>query len=125
MLSSEEHPEVRWVDGHDEIDRSDALQLGVDYRLTKDVSISPVLGVDLSTFLTEETPGANGFYNVANPKVNTLLLRGPHGAVRRPDEDRSFTSCASMKQAGSPRRVAVALLLAQRVNRRRRFIVSR
>ena len=55
------------------------LQLGVDYRLTRDVSISPVLGVDLSTFLTEGTPGANGFYNVASPEVNTFFFAGLMG----------------------------------------------
>jgi hypothetical protein len=55
------------------------LQVGVDYRLTRTVAISPVIGVDLSTFLTEETPGASGFYNVANPEVNTFFFAGLMG----------------------------------------------
>jgi hypothetical protein len=45
------------------------LQLGVDYRIDKSVAISPVFGVDLSTFLTESTPATNAFNNIQNPTV--------------------------------------------------------
>jgi len=55
------------------------LQIGVDYRIDKAVAISPVFGVDLSTFLTESTPATNAFNNVSKPTVNTFLFAGVQG----------------------------------------------
>jgi hypothetical protein len=55
------------------------LQVGLDYRLTQGVAISPVLGADLSTFLTESAAGASGYQNVANPNVNAFFFAGVQG----------------------------------------------
>jgi len=55
------------------------LQVGVDYRLNRDISISPVIGADLSAFFTEETAGAGGYHNIANPEVNTFFFAGLMG----------------------------------------------
>jgi hypothetical protein len=78
------------------------LQVGVDYRLTRSVSISPVLGVDLSTFLTEETPGENGFHNVASPEVNTFFFAGLMGRFDIPTKtDRSREALALVPRAAT------------------------
>jgi hypothetical protein len=55
------------------------LQVGVDYRIERAVSISPVVGADLSTFLTQSVPGSDGFHNISNPHVNTFLFAGMMG----------------------------------------------
>jgi hypothetical protein len=52
------------------------LQLGADYRLTDAVAISPVFGIDMSTFLTKKEPGSSGFANIDSPKVNTFIFAG-------------------------------------------------
>jgi hypothetical protein len=66
------------------------LQVGLDYRIDRAVSIGPVVGVDLSTFLTQSTPTSNGFANVSSPNVNTFLFAGLMGRFDVPTEpDRS------------------------------------
>jgi hypothetical protein len=55
------------------------LQVGVDYRIAQSVSVSPVVGVDLSSFFTQSTPETNRFTNIANPDVNTFLFAGMMG----------------------------------------------
>ena len=55
------------------------LQVGVDYRVDKQISISPVVGVDLSTFFTQSTPETHAYQNISNPNVNTFLFAGVQG----------------------------------------------
>jgi hypothetical protein len=55
------------------------LQVGVDYRIDKAISVSPVLGADLTAFFTQETPTSNGYANVQNPHVNTFVFAGFQG----------------------------------------------
>jgi hypothetical protein len=55
------------------------LELGVDYRIAPAVSISPVVGADLSTFFTQSTPQSNGYQNLSNPNVNTFVFAGVLG----------------------------------------------
>ena len=55
------------------------LQIGVDYRIDQAVAISPVLGADLTSFFTQQTPGSGGFRNVSSPTVNTFLFAGVQG----------------------------------------------
>ena len=62
------------------------LQVGVDYRIDREVSISPVVGADLSAFLTESAPGSDGFRNISNPHVNTFLFAGFMGRFDIPIE---------------------------------------
>jgi hypothetical protein len=65
------------------------LQLGVDYRIDQAVAIAPVIGADLSTFLTESTPASNGFANVQNPNVNTFVFAGVQGRFDIPTQARA------------------------------------
>jgi hypothetical protein len=55
------------------------LQVGLDYRLTPGVAISPVLGADASMFLTQSTPDTSGFHNVSSPNVDTFVFGGVLG----------------------------------------------
>jgi hypothetical protein len=52
------------------------LQVGLDYRATRAIALSPVIGADLSMFLSESTPLASGYSNITDPKVNTFLFGG-------------------------------------------------
>jgi hypothetical protein len=55
------------------------LQIGVDYRIDRAVAISPVVGVDLTTFLTQSTPETRAFNNISNPRVSSFLFAGLQG----------------------------------------------
>jgi hypothetical protein len=65
------------------------LQLGVDYRVAQSVSISPVVGVDLSSFFTQSTPETNRFTNITSPEVNTFLFVGMMGRFDIPTASRA------------------------------------
>jgi hypothetical protein len=65
------------------------LQVGLDYRIDAAVSISPVVGADLSTFLTQSTPESNGFRNVSSPQVNTFVFAGLMGRFDIPTGSKS------------------------------------
>jgi outer membrane protein W len=64
-------------------------QVGVDYRVTSAVSISPVIGADMSVFLTQQAAGEGAWHNVSNPNVNTFLFGGLLGRFDVPTESRS------------------------------------
>jgi hypothetical protein len=55
------------------------LQVGVDYRVARTIALSPVVGADLSMFLTESNPASQGFSNITDPKVNTFVFAGLMG----------------------------------------------
>jgi hypothetical protein len=55
------------------------LQIGVDYRVDESLALSPVVGVDLSTFFAQSTPAAEAFHNISNPNVNTFVFAGLQG----------------------------------------------
>jgi hypothetical protein len=55
------------------------LQVGVDYRIAQSISVSPVVGIDLSSFFTQSTPETNRFTNIPSPDVNTFLFAGMMG----------------------------------------------
>lgn len=55
------------------------LQVGLDYRVHQQVAISPVIGADLTTFLTQSTPQDDAWRNVSSPEVNTFLFIGFQG----------------------------------------------
>jgi hypothetical protein len=65
------------------------LQVGVDYRIVQSVSVSPVVGVDLSSFFTQSTPETNRFTNITNPEVNTFVFAGMMGRFDIPTATRS------------------------------------
>jgi hypothetical protein len=55
------------------------LSFGADYRITPEISITPVLGADMSILLTEDGPGLDGYTNIANPRVNVGFFAGVGG----------------------------------------------
>jgi hypothetical protein len=64
-------------------------QVGVDYRVTSAVSISPVIGADMSVFLTQQAAGQNAWTNISNPNVNTFVFGGLLGRFDVPTGSRS------------------------------------
>jgi hypothetical protein len=62
------------------------LQVGADYRLAQAVAISPVVGADLTTFVTQQTPASNGWTNISNPQVNTFFFAGLLGRFDIPTD---------------------------------------
>jgi hypothetical protein len=65
------------------------LQVGLDYRVAQSVAISPVVGADISTFLTEQTPDANGWSNISSPQANTFFFAGLMGRFDIPTQSRT------------------------------------
>ncbi len=65
------------------------LQVGVDYRLARTIAISPVVGADLSMFLSESSPTSQSFSNISDPKVNTFAFAGLMGRFDIPVGARS------------------------------------
>ena len=55
------------------------LQTGVDFRVDKSIAISPVIGADLTTFFTQQTPQSSGYANIHSPQVTTFLFAGLQG----------------------------------------------
>lgn len=52
------------------------LQVGADYRISPEVAITPVLGADLSMYLSENGPGLSGYTNISDPRVNVAFFAG-------------------------------------------------
>lgn len=55
------------------------VQLGVDYRVSKDVAISPVIGGSLGMFVSQDSPMTNGYTEIADKKVNFTGFAGLAG----------------------------------------------
>lgn len=55
------------------------LQVGVDYRVARAVALSPLIGADLSMFLSESSPASQSFSNIPDPRVNTFVFAGLMG----------------------------------------------
>jgi hypothetical protein len=71
------------------------LQVGVDYRIDRSIAVSPVIGADLSTFLTESTPTTDAYHNIHSPKVDTFLFAGLQGRFDIPVGARGDQQVAS------------------------------
>ena len=71
------------------------LQLGVDYRVARAVAVSPVIGADLSMFLSESTPASQSFSNITDPKVNTFVFAGLMGRFDIPVGSESSSQVAA------------------------------
>jgi hypothetical protein len=67
------------------------LQVGVDYRIAPTISISPVIGADLSAFFTRSTPQSNGYGNLTDPNVNTFVFGGLMGRFDIPTRTRELS----------------------------------
>ena len=55
------------------------VQLGVDYRVTKDVAISPVIGGSLGLFVSQDSPMTDGYTEITDKKVNFTGFAGLAG----------------------------------------------
>jgi hypothetical protein len=55
------------------------LQIGVDYRLSKDVAIAPVIGGSLSTFLSQDSPMTEDLTELSDKKVSFTGFAGISG----------------------------------------------
>jgi hypothetical protein len=55
------------------------LEVGLDYRIDRSVAVGPVVGADISTFFTQETPSSNGFGNISSPQASTFVFAGLQG----------------------------------------------
>ena len=55
------------------------LQLGVDYRVSKDVAIAPVIGGSLGLFISQDSPMTNDLTEISDKKVNFTGFAGLAG----------------------------------------------
>jgi hypothetical protein len=55
------------------------LQLGVDYRVSKDVAIAPVIGGSLSMFVSQDSDMTNELTEITDKKVNFTGFAGLSG----------------------------------------------
>jgi hypothetical protein len=55
------------------------LQLGVDYRVSKDVSIAPVIGGSLGLFISQDSPMTTDLTEISDKKVNFTGFAGLAG----------------------------------------------
>src|SRR5215468_5652530 len=55
------------------------LQLGVDYRVTKEIAISPVIGGSVSMFVSQDSPMTTRYTEIADKQVNFTGFVGLSG----------------------------------------------
>jgi len=55
------------------------LQAGVDYRITPEVAIAPVIGASMSMYLAQKSPGSEGYDEIDNPELNVYFFGGVQG----------------------------------------------
>lgn len=55
------------------------LQLGVDYRITKEIAIAPVIGGSASLFVSQDSPMTTSYTAIADKKVNFTGFVGLSG----------------------------------------------
>jgi hypothetical protein len=69
------------------------LQAGVDIRVDRNVAIAPVVGADMSMFLTQSLPNTS-FHNVPSPTLNTFLFGGLQGRFDIPTQSSGSSQVA-------------------------------
>ncbi len=55
------------------------LQVGLDYRVTPEVAIAPVVGASLSMFVSQDAPGQSGYQDINDPQANVFFFAGVMG----------------------------------------------
>jgi len=55
------------------------FQIGLDITTVRGVAFGPVIGADVSMFVTQAEPGQAGFSSISGPAVNTFLFAGVKG----------------------------------------------
>jgi hypothetical protein len=71
------------------------LQVGADYRIAPSVAVGPVVGADVSMFLTQEAANANGYSSITSPNVNTFVFAGLQGRFDIPTGSSASKDVAS------------------------------
>ena len=55
------------------------LQVGLEPAMWSGVTLSPVVGASLTTFLWQKAPGASDFSSVSDPRLSVFLFAGFRG----------------------------------------------
>jgi hypothetical protein len=71
------------------------LQLGVDYRVTKEIAIAPVIGGSVSLFVSQDSPMTTSYTEIADKKVNFTGFVGLSGRFDFGGAERARESVAS------------------------------
>lgn len=72
------------------------LQIGADYRLTKAIAISPVIGGSVTMFVSENSPMTDSATEISDKKVNFTGFAGLQGRFDFGGPARARTSAASL-----------------------------
>jgi hypothetical protein len=72
------------------------LQAGFDYRAERRAALGPVVGLDLSRFVWQAGPDANGYESTSHPRVNTVVFVGVLGRLDIPRDARERARVASL-----------------------------
>jgi hypothetical protein len=72
------------------------LQAGFDYRAERRAALGPVVGLDLSRFVWQAGPDADGYESTSHPHVNTFVFVGVMGRLDIPRDPRERARVASL-----------------------------
>lgn len=73
------------------------LQVGVDYRVTKEIAVSPVIGGSLSLFVSQDSPMTTGYTAIPDKKVNFTGFVGLSGRFDFGGTERARESAARLE----------------------------
>ena len=72
------------------------LQVGADYRITKDIAISPVIGGSVSMFVSQDSPMTSSYTEISDKQVNFTGFAGLSGRFDFGGPARARASAASL-----------------------------
>jgi hypothetical protein len=52
------------------------LQVGLDYKVSPEIAIAPVIGASVNVFLTQDTPATADFETIQDPRPNVFFFGG-------------------------------------------------
>jgi hypothetical protein len=70
------------------------VQLGVDYRVTKEIAIAPVIGGSVSMFVSQDSPMTTGYTEIVDKKANITGFVGLSGRFDFGGAERARESAA-------------------------------
>jgi hypothetical protein len=73
------------------------LQLGVDYRVSKEIAIAPVIGGSVSMFVSQDSPMTTGYTEISDKKVNFTGFVGLSGRFDFGGTERARESTARLE----------------------------
>jgi len=74
----EDHKHSAGTDSRHGVDLA-RLQVGLDYRVSRELSVAPYLGASATMFFTEQLGHETTFSNIGSPNVNFFFLGGVMG----------------------------------------------